>query len=121
MVTAATIYMSLLGAAGLERVAAASLQRTADLAAALSRVAGVKPAFTAPRFHEAVLLLDRPVAPVLSALARRGIFGGLDLVDRYPELGHALLVCATETKLEADIDTYASALADVMSPSRAAA
>src|SRR3984893_11714903 len=52
LVTAATIYMSLLGAAGLERVAAASLQRTADMVAALRRVAGVKPAFTAPRFHE---------------------------------------------------------------------
>jgi glycine dehydrogenase subunit 1 len=121
LVTAATIYMSLLGAPGLERVAAACLQRTADLAARLSRVAGVKPAFTAPRFHEAVLLLDRPVAPVLAALARRGIFGGLDLTDRYPELGHALLVCATETKLDADIDSYAGALADIMNPSRAAA
>ncbi|HWX28657.1 MAG TPA: aminomethyl-transferring glycine dehydrogenase subunit GcvPA [Steroidobacteraceae bacterium] len=121
LVTAATIYMSLLGAPGLERVAAACLQRTADLAARLCRVAGVKPAFTAPRFHEAVLLLDRPVAPVLAALARRGIFGGLDLTDRYPELGHALLVCATETKLDADIDSYAGALADIMAPSRAAA
>jgi glycine dehydrogenase subunit 1 len=121
MVTAATIYMSLLGAAGLERVAAASLQRTADLVAALSKVAGVKAAFTAPRFHEAVLLLDRPVAPVLAALARRGIFGGLDLADRYPELGHALLVCATETKLQDDIDSYAGALTDIMNPSRVAA
>jgi glycine dehydrogenase subunit 1 len=121
MVTAATIYMSLLGPAGLERVAAASLQRTADLAAALSRVAGVKLAFTAPRFHEAVLLLDRPVAPVLTALARRGIFGGLDLTDRYPELGAALLVCATETKLDVDIDSYAGALTDIMHPSRVAA
>jgi glycine dehydrogenase subunit 1 len=121
MVTAATIYMSLLGAAGLERVAAASLQRTADLVAALGRVAGVKPAFSGPRFHEAVLLLDRPVAPVLAALARRGIFGGLDLADRYPELGHALLVCATETKLEVDIDSYAGALTDIMKSSRVAA
>jgi glycine dehydrogenase subunit 1 len=121
MVTAATIYMSLLGASGLERVAAASLQRTADLVAALIRVAGVKPAFTGPRFHEAVLLLDRPVAPVLAALSRRGIFGGLDLADRYPELGHALLVCATETKLQADIDSYAGALTDIMNPSRVAA
>jgi glycine dehydrogenase subunit 1 len=121
MVTAATIYMSLLGARGLERVAAASLQRTADLVAALGRVAGVRPAFTAPRFHEAVLLLDRPAAPVLAALARRGIFGGLDLADRYPELGPALLVCATETKLAADIDAYAGALADIMKSSRAAA
>jgi glycine dehydrogenase subunit 1 len=121
LVTAATIYMSLLGAAGLERVAAASVQRTADLVAASSRIAGVKAAFSAPRFHEAVLMLDRPVAPVLAALARRGIFGGLDLSERFPELGAALLVCATETKTAADIDAYAGVLADVMNQSRAAA
>jgi glycine dehydrogenase subunit 1 len=121
LVTAATIYMSLLGPTGLERVAAASVQRTADLVARLSRIAGVKPAFSAPRFHEAVVLLDRPVAPVLSALAHRGILGGLDLSERYPELGNALLTCATETKLEADINSYAGALADVMGASRAAA
>ena len=121
LVTAATIYMSLLGAEGLQRVAAASLQRTADLVARLSAIGGVKAAFTAARFHEAVLLLDRPVAPLLAALARRGILGGLDLTDRYPELGHALLVCATETKLGVDIDAYAAALADVMNASRAAA
>jgi glycine dehydrogenase subunit 1 len=121
MVTAATIYLSLLGAAGLERVAAASLARTADLVAALSRVAGVKAAFTAPRFHEAVLLLDRPAAPVLEALSLRGIFGGLDLADSHPQLGHAILVCATETKTAADIDAYAAALGEILNPSRAAA
>jgi len=38
LVTAATIYMSLLGAAGLQRVAAASVQRTADLVASLTRM-----------------------------------------------------------------------------------
>ena len=58
---------------------------------------------------------------MLAALARRGIFGGLDLTDRYPELGHALLVCATETKLDADINAYAVALTDIMKSSRAAA
>jgi glycine dehydrogenase subunit 1 len=121
MVTAATIYMSLLGAAGLERVAEASLQRTAQLAAALGAVAGVRPAFKTRHFHETVLQLDRPVAPVLAALARRGILGGLDLGERYPELGHALLVCATETKSDADIAAYAGALADIMNTSRAAA
>ncbi len=118
MVTAATIYLALLGAEGLERVAAASVQRTHDLAAALTRVKGVRLAFTAPRFHEAVLLLDRPVAPVLAALAHRGILGGLDLRHAFPELGHALLVCATETKLEADIEAYTSALSDVMNGAR---
>src|SRR6202050_706458 len=121
MVTAATIYMSLLGPRGLEAVAQASMQRTYDLVSALNKVPGVKRAFTAPHFHEAVLLLDRPPAPILAALSRRGILGGLDLSERYPELGHALLVCATETKLDADIAAYTSALADVMSASRAAA
>jgi glycine dehydrogenase subunit 1 len=121
MVTAATIYLSLLGAEGLERVAAASVQRTDDLVAALTRIKGVTAAFSAPRFHEAVLLLDRPVAPVLAALERRGIVGGLDLGGSFPELGPALLVCATETKLDADIRAYAAALSDVMNQSRAGA
>jgi glycine dehydrogenase subunit 1 len=121
MVTAATIYMSLLGAEGLESVAQASLQRTADLLAALERIAGVKRAFSGAHFHEAALLLDRPVAPVLAALARRGILGGLDITPWVPQLGHALLVCATETKLPVDIEAYASALGDVMNASRAAA
>jgi glycine dehydrogenase subunit 1 len=121
MVTAATIYMTLLGPKGLEAVAAASMQRTEELAAALTKVPGVRRAFTAPHFHETVLMLDRPPAAVLAALARRGILGGLDLSERYPELGHAMLVCATETKLGADIDAYATALADAMNASRAAA
>ena len=34
--------------------------------------------------------------------------------DDYPELGNALLVCATETKTDADIAAFASALADVL-------
>jgi glycine dehydrogenase subunit 1 len=109
-VTAATIYMSLLGAAGLASVAGASLERTAELVQALERVGGVTSAFDAPRFHEAVVLLDRPVAPVLAMLAERGIAAGLDLAPSYPELGHALLVCATETKSRADIETYERAL-----------
>ena len=121
MVTAATIYMSLLGPRGLEAVAQASMQRTYDLVSALCQVPGVKRAFSAPHFHEAVVLLDRAPAAVLATLSRRGILGGLDLSERYPELGHAMLVCATETKLDADIKAYATALADVMSASRAAA
>jgi glycine dehydrogenase subunit 1 len=112
-VTAATIYLSLLGAEGLARVAAASLARTQDLVAALTSVRGVRAVFSGPRFHEAVLSLDRPVAPVLAALAQRGILGGLDLSERFPELGHAMLVCATETKTDADIARYARTLAEL--------
>jgi len=117
MVTAATIYLSLLGAAGLQRVAAACTRRAAELLRALTRIPGVAAAFETPRFHEAVLRLDRSVAPVAAALAERGISAGLDLKQSYPELGDALLVCATETKSDEDIDAYARALAEVMQTS----
>jgi glycine dehydrogenase subunit 1 len=120
LVTAATIYMSLMGPQGLARVAAASHARTSELVAALTRVPGVRSVFAAPYFHEAVLALDRPVAPVLQRLADRGILGGFDLAEHYPELGPALLVCATETKTSADIERYAGALAEVMKAARAA-
>ena len=71
-----------------------------ELVAALAQLPGVRAAFAGPRFHEAVLKLDRPVAPVLEALAARGIIGGFDLSRDYPELGNALLVCATETRTQ---------------------
>ncbi|HQX46135.1 MAG TPA: aminomethyl-transferring glycine dehydrogenase subunit GcvPA [Steroidobacteraceae bacterium] len=120
LMTAATIYMSIMGPEGLERVAALSAQRTRELVAALTRVKGVRRCFEGPHFHEAVLTLDRPVAGVLRELAARGVLGGYDLTEHYPELGAALLVCATETKTAADVDAYAAALSEALRAARAA-
>jgi glycine dehydrogenase subunit 1 len=114
LVTAATIYMSIVGPEGLERVANDCLARTNELVDALCRVKGVRLKFTGPSFHEAVLTLDKPVAPVLEALAAKGIAGGYDLSKHYPELGNALLVCATETRTSEDIAKYAAVLAEAM-------
>jgi glycine dehydrogenase subunit 1 len=114
LVTAATIYLSLIGPEGLARVANECHARANELVSALTKVKGVKLAFDKPRFHEAVLQLDRPVAPVIAELARRGIVAGFDLANDYPELGNALLVCATETRTAADIKAYADALADTL-------
>jgi glycine dehydrogenase subunit 1 len=114
MVTAATIYMSLLGPDGLHSVALTAQNNTAKLADLLTGIDGVDRAFDTPHFHEVVLRLDRPVGPVLEALAERGILGGHDLSDTYPELGNALLVCATETKIDDDLVAYRNALSDVM-------
>lgn len=120
LVTAAAVYLSLMGPAGLERVAAASHARTRELVGALTRIPGVRRLFRGPVFHEEAIGLDRPAAAVLEKLAARGILGGLDLAEHYPELGPALLVCATETKTAADIERYAGALADCLHEARAA-
>jgi glycine dehydrogenase subunit 1 len=119
-VTAATIYLSLMGPQGLERTAAAAHARTRELVSLLTRIPGVRVAFTGPHFHETVLQLDRPVAAVLRALSHSGILGGLDLSTYYPELGNALLLCATETKTTADLERYRAALSDALQAARAA-
>lgn len=121
LMTAATIYMSLVGPQGLARVASASMSRTVELVNAVAKVKGARIAFAnSPRFHEAVVQLDRPAAAVLDRLAARKIAGGFDLSADYPELGHAMLVCATETKTTADIEAYAAALDEAVKAVKAA-
>jgi glycine dehydrogenase subunit 1 len=61
-----------------------------------------------------VLTLPQPVAPVLARLAAAGILGGHDLQADFPELGHALLVCATELRTAEDIETYRQAMAGAL-------
>ncbi|MEW6562312.1 MAG: aminomethyl-transferring glycine dehydrogenase subunit GcvPA [Pseudomonadota bacterium] len=115
MVAAATVHMALVGADGLRRAAAASHANTAALAVQVSGVHGVKRAFHAPHFHEIVLQLSKPVAGVLASMQTQGVLGGFDLSAHYPQLGHALLVCATETKNDADLQRYVAALRHALS------
>lgn len=114
LVTAATLYMALLGPTGLAAVARACHSAALDLKEALSSIEGVERVFSAPLFHEFVLRLATPVAPVLQALKAQGILGGLDLANEYPELGQSLLVCATETKSEQDLKHYSQSMARIM-------
>ena len=114
MVTAATIYMSLLGHDGLKNVALAAHQQTRKLTDMLVAINGVTRTFSGTFFHESVLTIDRPLAPVLDALAKKDILGGLDLSADYPEMTNALLVCATETKTDTDLARYADALTEIL-------
>ena len=110
MVTAATIHMSLLGADGLRRVATASLANTQALAALASGVPGVKRLLGTAHFHEIVLALPKSSAAVLASMAEQGVSGGFDLQPHYPQLGNAILVCATETKTDEDLQRFVAAL-----------
>jgi glycine dehydrogenase subunit 1 len=114
MTTAATIYMSLLGPAGLKTVAANSHANTMSLKDKLCAINGVSPVFNRPEFHETALRLPAPVDEVIEALGDEGVLGGYDVKTYYPELGEVLLVCATETKTADDIALFADKLAGVL-------
>ena len=114
MVTAATIYMALLGPDGLARVAQACHSNALKLVQQLTALPGVKRRFSGALFHECVLQLNAPVADVLHALKAQGILGGFALARDYPELGDALLVCATETRHDEDLARYARHLKRIL-------
>ena len=118
LVTAATIHMALLGPEGLARVAAACHANAKQLLDTLGKVPGVSRVFAQPFFHEFVLKLDISAAEALRALETQGILGGLDLRLFYPELGEAILVCATETKTAADMQKYAEHLHRIVTKRR---
>jgi glycine dehydrogenase subunit 1 len=115
-VTAATIYMALVGPDGLARVAQACHANTLALAQKLTAIPGVTRVFNGAVFHEFVLKLDAPVDKILKALRAQHILGGIALTTDYPELGNALLVCATETKRSNDFDLYATHLKSALAP-----
>lgn len=106
LVTAATIYMSLMGPEGLKRVAASCHANTKSLVEKLTNIPGVALVFNRPYFHEAALRLPQPTNKLLEKLADAGIQGGFSLTKDYPELGETLLVCATETKTKEELEKY---------------
>lgn len=109
LVTAATIYMSLLGPEGLRRVATASANRMRELDRRLLGMPGVTALFPQrPFFHERAYLLPRPAAELVEQLAGERIVAGVALGEDYAD--DALLVCCTETKTDADIARFTDAL-----------
>lgn len=114
LVTAATIYMSMMGPEGLTRVAIQSMTNTRILRDKLCRIPGVSTLFTRPFFHEVTLKLPKSATQVIETLAKQNIVAGYALKDDYPELHDALLVCVTETKSEDELECFTSALATAL-------
>ena len=114
LVTAATIYMSLLGYTGLQRVAAASHENTRELLKQITSISGITTVFDRPYFHEIVVRLPKSAKTVLAKLSKRGIYGGYDLQNAYPELDNCILLCATETKTADDIQYFKQNLIEVL-------
>ena len=111
LVTAATIAMAMLGPQGIERAAKASMQATRRLRDKLCAIADVTTLFPGTFFHEVAIKLPCSAQLVVERLAQENIVAGFALGEEYPEYENALLVCATETKTDADLDRLAQALA----------
>jgi glycine dehydrogenase subunit 1 len=113
LVTAATVYMSLLGFEGLKRVAAQSHENAAYLLEKLTSMPNIKPVFSQPFFHEIVLQFEQSAENMLNKLAEKNILGGYLLEKDYPEFKNCLLICATETKTKEDLAYFIKEMSNV--------
>jgi glycine dehydrogenase subunit 1 len=118
LVTAATIYLSLLGDLGLRSVAIQSHEGLQQLLRNLESTGKVKRRFTGPCFHEAAIELPIPAREVLSLMADQGVLGGYDLGLSFSALENCLLVNVTETKTEQDLALYCATLVKVLEAKR---
>ena len=105
----AVIYLTLLGPKGLKEVAELNLERAHELAALISEVPGFKLKYSAPFFNEFVVECPVPAKSVIKKLEKKGLGAGYALTE-IKGMKDCLLVCATETKTEADLTAYQTAL-----------
>jgi glycine dehydrogenase subunit 1 len=110
----ATMYLALMGRTGLRDAAALNVERSRELATAVSSIQGVDLRFTAPFFSEVVVDVHQPAAAVLEKLKERKILGGLDLGRWYPQLASCILMNATELTTTGEIQSLAAALGEIV-------
>jgi glycine dehydrogenase subunit 1 len=111
-----TIHLALLGEAGLTGLARLNHATAVAAAELLSAIPGVE-LVNKSFFNEFTLHLPCAAAPVVDALAGRGILAGIPVSRLYPgraELENLLLVAATEMVTPEDIDRFATALGEVL-------
>lgn len=107
LVTAATIYMALVGPDGLNKVAKTCHANMNTLLEKLEATGNASRLFNRPVFHEAVMQFDLATEEIMREMSARRILPGVELNQDYPELGNVMLICATETKTDADLQHYA--------------
>jgi len=109
-----TIHMTLLGEAGLSRLARINHANAVKLADALSGIAGVE-VLNDNFFNEFTVRLPRPAAQVVEDLARKGVLAGVPVSRLLPGAGldDLLLVASTEVNTDDDRAALVRALKEV--------
>lgn len=103
----ATVYMSLMGQNGLSKVFLASVQNAHKLASKLTQINGVE-LLNSEFAHEFVIKLPTSADEFLSKMQEKEILAGIKTDDKN------ILVCATETTTEEDIEAYSKAAKEVL-------
>jgi len=106
---ASAITMSSLGKQGVQEMAMLNLQK-AHYAKQVLQAKGLEITFAAPSFNEFAIKINKPVVEVNKRLLEKGIIGGYDLGQDYPELAGHTLLAVTELRTKQEIEALANEL-----------
>jgi glycine dehydrogenase subunit 1 len=111
-----TVHLTLLGEAGLRRLAELNHAKASQLADKLAGVPGIE-VVNESFFNEFTVRLPKPAAPVVEALAAKKILGGLPvsrLLPGDPSVVNLLLLATTEVSTDQGMDTLVGGLKEVL-------
>jgi glycine dehydrogenase subunit 1 len=111
-----TIHLTLLGEAGLRKLAAENHRLACVAADRLAKIPGVE-VLNDSFFNEFTVMLPTDARPIVRALAEKKVLAGVSLGRLYPgaeALARGLVIAVTETTSEEDIETLASALEEAV-------
>ncbi|UTW58166.1 aminomethyl-transferring glycine dehydrogenase subunit GcvPA [Kordiimonas sp. SCSIO 12603] len=106
-----TIHMSLLGEKGLRKLSKLNHKKAVDVKNAIAAIDGVE-VLNSSFFNEFAVRLPKNAADVVEKLASDGVLAGVPFSRLDPNAGHddVLLIAATETVTDGDIEELVSAL-----------
>ncbi len=112
-----TIHMTLLGEAGLRKLAMLNHESACRTADALAKIDGVE-LLNKSYFNEFTLRLSKDASEVVEKLAGDGVLAGVPgarLLPHRKDARNLLIVAATECVSDEDIETFTSKLAEALS------
>ena len=115
---AAGVYLASMGPQGMKELGEAIVQRQVCLKNNIAGLKNVKiDKFSGATFEEFVAdfsATGKSVKEINKKLLDKGILGGYDLGEAFPELAGCMLLCATERTTAEDIKALAAALGEIL-------
>ncbi len=111
----ACIYLCTLGKKGLAELSRLNVQKSHYTYERLCTLDIFEPAFKQPFFNEFAMKSKSALSirKINECLIKKGIIGGLELSEYYPELANSMLLCVTETKTKESIDQLIAELTNL--------
>lgn len=111
----ATVYLSLLGPAGLQEVAWSTVRNSHYLFSQLTRIPAVKACFNLPFFHEFAVNLGTLPSAFFTKMKEKGFFPGYALKQYASDYSGALLIYTSELRTKDEMDKFCAEMEDCLS------